>query len=304
MKQWLTLCLVLAAPSAAHAQAAADQPTPPAALPCGEVPAGMACIPGEWFLRGTDTKDKNARPAATVWTQTFYMDLNEVTIAEYKACKKQGKCPESGPAYPDFSRARQPINGVTWYAAVAFCKAQGKRLPTEAEWEHAARGNDGRTYPWGNEPANCKRAVILQPGLGRSCGVKMDGPHPEKGRVLEIGSRPPALYGLYDMAGNSFEWVQDWYSSSYAKCGADCLGINPKGPCGGSEKACPGHPEKIVRGGSWYWEAYRATTFHRREHFPSNHPFHHFGFRCAADVGATITPSLPLDQMPQPKPTK
>jgi formylglycine-generating enzyme len=285
---FLLVCLT-AAPAVAHADAAT--PPTPAVAACGTVPEGMACIPGGPFLRGTDDKDKNARPSATVWVQTFYMDLNEVTVAEYKACVADKKCPKSGPRYGDFDRPRQPINGISWFEAQAFCHATGKRLATEAEWEKAARGTDGRTYPWGNEKATCERAVILEPRLGRSCGVKMRGAHPEKGRVLEIGIKPPTLHGLYDMAGNSFEWVADWYSPSYASCGADCLGVNPKGPCGGSAEPCPGHKYKVVRGGSWYWEAYRATTFHRREHVPSNRgPYHHFGFRCAADLGATVTP--------------
>lgn len=253
----------------------------PAVLPCEPPPEGMACVAGGPFVRGSDDGPADARPASRVFVQTFYMDRYEVTNAEYQACVKRGQCPPAGPRYVDYDRPRQPITGVSWYDAVAYCRANGKHLPTEAEWEKAARGPDGHLYPWGDEPVTCARAVIMD-ASGRSCGVKKQrGAHPEKGRTLEVGSRPPGVYGLFDMVGNSWEWVYDWYSPSWADCGPDCAGPDPKGPCGG-RSPCPGHKQKVVRGGSWYWPASHATGVFRRPHFPSNEPFHHFGFRCAA----------------------
>jgi formylglycine-generating enzyme required for sulfatase activity len=211
------------------------------------------------------------------------MDVNEVTNEAYDACEAAGKCDKAGPAYLDFSRPKQPINGIKWYDARKFCEAQGKHLPTEAEWEKAARGTDGRLYPWGDERATCEHAVI-KTKAGRSCGVKKEkGKKPETGRVWEVGQKPPNQFGLYDMSGNSYEWVADWYSRNYEVCGDACLGVDPKGPCDGAEE-CPHHKKKIVRGGSWYWEADYATTVYRRAHFPHNDPYHHFGFRCAASV--------------------
>jgi formylglycine-generating enzyme len=252
----------------------------PALIPCEAPPSGMACVPGGDFLRGTSRGQKAARPQETVWLQTTYMDLNEVTNAEYDACEAAGKCNAAGPIYADFSRPQQPINGLSWFDAVKYCEAMGKHLPTEAEWEKAARGVDGRRYPWGNEKATCKRAVIKDK-RGRSCGVKKRGKGPDKGRVFVVGKKPPAIHGLYDMAGNSYEWVYDWMSPSYAECGAACQGEDPKGPCGGASP-CKGHRQRVVRGGSWYWGADRATTFWRRAYRPNNTPPHHFGFRCAA----------------------
>ena len=263
----------------------------PASIPCATAPGQMACVPGGPFLRGSDTGAPDARPQGTVWVQTFYMDVDEVTNASYRRCVRRGKCPKAGPKYRDFDRPKQPINGVSWFDAQRFCEQQGKRLPTEAEWEKAARGVDGRTFPWGNEPATCERAV-MKDERGRSCGVRKRGQFPEKGRVWEVGRKPAGVHGLRDMAGNSYEWVADWYSESYASCGEACAGVDPKGPCGGAAR-CKGHRRKVVRGGSWYWPGEHARTFHRRAHVPKNRPFHHFGFRCA--VGAAdalrLTPS-------------
>ncbi len=250
---------------------------------CGTAPIGMACIPGGDFIRGSDDGPENARPKATVTVSTFFMDLYEVTYGEYKACEKTRKCAVVNPLYQDFNRPKQAMTGVSWFDAVQYCKAQGKHLPTEAEWEKAARGTDGALFSWGNAPATCQNAVLMDE-KGRSCGIRKRGQQPEKGRVLEVGLRAPGVYGLYDMAGNSWEWVADWYSKSYAACGKACEGTDPRGPCGGADR-CSGFHDKLVRGGSWYWPAEYATAFYRRPHVPSNKPFHHFGFRCAASVG-------------------
>lgn len=242
----------------------------------------MACVPGGWFVRGTDDGPPNARPRARVWLQTFYIDRFEVTYAAYKACEAAGRCPRSGPRYTDFDHPNMPIQGVRWFDAVAYCEAHGKVLPTEAQWEKAARGPDGQLYPWGDEPPTCERA-ILKDATGRACGLPKARSKPEVGRPWDVGSRPAGRYGLHDMIGNSWEWVADWYSRDYAQCGADCLGRDPRGPCGGAE-TCPGHALKLVRGGSWYWDETYATGVYRRAHAPSNEPFHHFGFRCAREL--------------------
>ena len=147
---------------------------------------------------------------------------------------------------------------------------------------NAAAPHDFDIYPWGNETPTCKNAVIMD-DKGRSCGVTKRGKNPEKGRVLEVCSRGESRYGLCDMMGNAEEWVADWYTDSYEACGADCAGIDPKGPCGGDDgEKCGKLRYKVVRGGSWYWPVEHATGIHRRSHVPSNNPGHHFGFRCAA----------------------
>jgi formylglycine-generating enzyme required for sulfatase activity len=276
-----------AGPGAADGEGAPDaypaSVQPPEVEPCEHARPEMVCIPGGWFVRGTDGEPKNARPEQKVWVQTFYIDRYEVTVRRFEACVEAGNCDPAETNYSDFSRSLQPKNGVSWFDARAYCRAQGERLPTEAEWEKAARGTDGRTYPWGEEPATCERAVIKN-AEGRSCGVeKSTGKH-EVGRTFAVGSRPPNQYGLYDMAGNSWEWVLDWASESYADCGEACRGVDPRGPCDG-ESPCAGHHRRVVRGGSWYWPGPQARTFYRRFHFPDNDPYHHFGFRCASSDG-------------------
>lgn len=283
------LALVLAAPAARAS---------PEVVSCGHAPPDMACVYGGRFLRGSNephacpqgenngipAQKPNHLPAGEVWVQTFYMDKTEVTFEAYQACVRAGKCKPAKPAYgADYSRPNQPMVGMAWFLARDYCKAMGKRLPSEAQWEHAARGPQNETFPWGNEPSTCERAVLMD-AKGRSCGTPKQGSNPDKGRTLEVGSRAPGHYGLFDMAGNAEEYVNDWYVPSYEKCGAACAGDEPLGPCGGKDD-CPGFTRKVVRGGSWYWPAGCTTGYHRRHHVPQNSPqYHHFGFRCAATI--------------------
>jgi formylglycine-generating enzyme required for sulfatase activity len=258
-----------------------------------DVPADMVCIPGGAFLRGVDVerarklgwKHLRATPQSTVSVSTFLLDKTEVTVEAWRACVATGACRKgAGPLYEDFDAPKQPIAGIKWFDARAFCVAQGKRLPTEAEWEKAARGTDGRMYPWGDDEATCARAVFMN-AKGRSCGVKQRSvKNADVGRPEPVGSRPADPAGTYDLAGNSWEWVNDWFSPSWKACGDACQGHDPQGPCAGKD-TCPGHTERVVRGGSWYWPADEMATWFRRPHMPANSPvFHHFGFRCARSL--------------------
>lgn len=268
-----------------------DREPPPAgfqAAPCGGKTNGMQCIPGSWFTRGHDKAwKKDARPAMRVWQSTFFMDTYEVTSGEYRACMRARGCKRAKPLYGDFSRSKQPMVAMSWYDAVDFCRWKGKHLPTETEWEKAARGPDGETHPWGNQPADCKRAVIMNKRGKRSCGTAKIGTHTEVGRTYVVGTRPVERYGLYDMGGNAWEWVADWYSRSWTKCGAACQKPDSKGPCDGAA-TCRGHRRKLVKGGSWYWPAKYATSYYRRAALPANKPISHFGFRCAASLAEAV----------------
>jgi formylglycine-generating enzyme required for sulfatase activity len=267
------LSLILVFSGIAHAE-------PPKV--CEQAPADMKCIPEGDFIRGSEDQAADQRPQSTIWVGTFFMDEKEVTNKQWKECVAAGKCrKKAGPSYKGFSRAAQPIVGVSWFDARDYCAWVGRRLPTEAEWEKAARGPDGNIYSWGNERATCKLAIIEE-GKEKGCG---EG-EPPKWATADVGSRAAGAYGLYDMAGNSWEWVQDWYTRSYKDCGKDCEGPDPKGPCAGADD-CPGHRHRSVRGGSWWWPWKYARGSWRRAHLPGNKPFHHFGFRCAMSVPAT-----------------
>lgn len=259
---------------------------------CGPQIEGVTCIRGGWFERGVDINsdgchqmgdpadaELSATPAGRIWVDTFYIDQKEVTNADYAGCVQDGVCRDVSALYRDFDRDAQPHTGGSWFDAMAFCQWRGMTLPTEAQFELAARGKNGTRTPFGNDLVTCDNAVIENKD-GRSCGVTKRGSHPEKGRVFEVASRPAGHFGIYDLVGNAEEWVLDWWTPSWEACGDSCAGLNPRGPCDGA-RDCDGHRFRAVRGGSWYWGPECATGYHRRRYQPSNDPPHHFGFRCA-----------------------
>ena len=223
---------------------------------CPPAPTGMACIPGGTFLRGSNDGPANSRPQASIDVSTFFMDLYEVTYAEYKACEKAHKCAPANPLYQDFNRPKQAMTGMTWYDAVQFCQAHGKHLPTEAEWEKAARGVDGRKYPWGAAPPDNTRARF---GVGYNATVPV-GSFPR-------GASP---YGVLDMSGNVWQWVSSVYRDY------------PYRSDDGRESL--DSPEvRSTRGGSHDWPVEGITTTNRGQNVSraprSGH--HNIGFRCA-----------------------
>lgn len=222
----------------------------------------MVLIPGGEFLMGKD-EEGDCSPAHKVWVDSFYIDKYEVTNAQYyRFCKETDrKLPEfwgmaefhSGPDFPD-----HPVVGISWNDAKAYAEWAGKRLPTEAEWEYAARGGlPGMNYPNGDE-VDSTQANYPVKGIMRG--------------TVPVGSYPPNGYGLYDMAGNVWEWISDYYDGDYYE---NSPYKNPQGPEEGKFR--------VIRGGGWHSGPYCNRVYYRKA-LPSNWVDFAVGFRCAKDL--------------------
>lgn len=237
---------------------------------CERVPEDTVLVPEGTFLMGSDSGRDDEKPAHEVYVSEFFIDIYEVTVAQYKACVGAGACSEpeitaeifSSYNYGDPSRDEHPINGVTWIQAQEYCRWEGKRLPTEAEWEKAARGTDGREYPWGNEEPSCQYAVMDE-GTGAGCG---------EDRTWAIGRKPfgRSPYGVHDMAGNVYEWVSDRYEEDYYMSSPE---RDPKGPTQGSQR--------VSRGGAWSSTDNFLRGIHRNPSIFDGDYGADIGFRCA-----------------------
>lgn len=227
----------------------------------------MVLIPGGEFIMGVAPKEDQKfinDQAHNVFVDSFYLAKYEVTNAQYfKFCQATNhRLPEfwgmdlfrSSMNYPD-----HPVTGVNWSDAIAFTKWKGMRLPTEAEWEYAARGGlQGMSYPEGN---------ITDSTLANF--------YPTQGHPVKVGSYPPNGYGLYDMSGNVIEWVWDFYDKDYY---LESPYKNPLGPMYG-EQHC-------IRGGGWRSGA-GCTSVHFRQSLRTYWVDFNVGFRCARDVNSS-----------------
>ncbi|MFQ5716887.1 MAG: formylglycine-generating enzyme family protein [Nitrospinales bacterium] len=200
----------------------------------------------------------NAAPAHETLIDDFYIDKYEVTQADFERVMWTNP---SSSQNPD-----QPVERVTWYEAKEYCERVGKRLPTEAEWEKAARGKLNAIYSWGNEFED-KKANFCN----INCNEKWSDTrfNDQYGRLAPVGSYPPNGYGLYDMAGNVWEWVADWYDKDYYQ---KAPRSNPKGPDHGTLK--------VLRGGAWSSTPGTLRAAYRNRNNPSTRYINN-GFRCA-----------------------
>lgn len=207
-------------------------------------------------------------PPHRVELSAFWMDQTEVTNAMYSLCVGAGVCPPprmkesytvedyyENPAYANY-----PVVFIPWKQANAYCEWAGARLPSEAEWEKAARGPDGRLYPWGAARPECALANI-NPFNDSACVEDVSAV-----RSYPNGQSP---YQIFDMVGNAAEWVNDWYSPAYY---ADSPASDPQGPAEGMAK--------ILRGGSWYTDEDYANAAYRYKQDPRYY-YGFTGFRCA-----------------------
>ncbi len=199
-------------------------------------------------------------PAHEVFTSAYFIDKNETTNAQYR--KYIASTGARTPRFLDdekFNNPNQPIVGVNWKEAQGYCKWAGKRLPTEAEWEKAGRGQAPVLFPWGNVPPDGTR-------------VNFNGEH---GKTSKVGSFEPgkSAYGVYDLSGNVAEWVQDWHYPEYYLFSPK---KNPRGPVKGQYK--------VIRGGNWRNNGADVRLTYRNATTPKIRS-NSIGFRCVKDIG-------------------
>jgi eukaryotic-like serine/threonine-protein kinase len=276
-----------------------------AAAPEPTCPPGMTKIPAGRFFMGSDDRreEDDERPAHQVILSAYCMDTTEVTVEQYKACSDRGGCkraptendwegitPQLRKIYDPLCNIREPetrglhpINCIDWELADAYCKATSRRLPTEAEWEYATRGSDGRKYPWGDD-------APMGGGHLNACGkecVAWGKKHPDPDYPLvamypaddgfpttaPVGSFPNGAspFGLQDVVGNVWEWVSDWH----ARYTGDAV-TNPTGPESGTER--------VLRGGAW--NGSKVAWVRPTYRFKSDPKLrsHGIGLRCAMSL--------------------
>jgi sulfatase modifying factor 1 len=226
----------------------------------------MVFIPEGRFLMGCEVGAEDERPAHMVGVSRFAIARFQTTNCLYKFFLEESNS-EPPPWWNDdrFNHPQQPVVGVSWFDAVAYCEwvaaRTGKpyRLPTEAEWERAARGGlEGKLYTWGDEPPHS------QPGYGE---LWRNGPE-------QVGRRQPNGFGVYDISENVHEWCSDWYEKHYYQTSP---GLNPRGPDAGLRRSS--------RGGSWRHQIKITRVAARSSIRPEFH-YSDYGFRCAMDCEA------------------
>jgi eukaryotic-like serine/threonine-protein kinase len=221
------------------------------------------------FIMGSDTSVYDQAPLHTVRLDAFYIDKYEVTNVLYSVCVYSGECapPKEKRSisrleyYGDEKYKNYPVIYVDWNMAKDYCEWRGSRLPTEAEWEKAARGTDGRIYPWGNDEPNSTLANYAS----------------NVPDTTEVGAYPNGAspYGVYDMAGNVWEWTADWYQADYyVTLGQNVT--NPLGPASGETH--------VLRGGSWFNKGSDLGVSFRVKYYRGATNSNFGGFRCAREA--------------------
>ena len=249
-------------------------------VPSGATLEGMVLIPAGKFQMGSNDGNFDEKPVHTVYVDAFYMDVYEVTNAQYKKfvdANPQWRKDQIPSRYHDgnylkhwtgnsYGRGDHPVVYVSWYAAMAYAQWAGKRLSTEAEWERGARGGlSGKKYPWGDSINSSKAAYDV-------------------GGTTDVGTYPPNNYGLYDMAGNVWEWCLDEYQKDYYK-------ISPQRNPIARVKSITDiisnftdiKKDRVLRGGSWDSNPRSLRVADRRGNSPTFTNLY-FGFRCARTV--------------------
>lgn len=268
-------------PAASTLDASSDAPA------IAPAPPDMLLVPGGPFTMGADSGgEEDEHPAHTVTVAAFYLDKTEVTNAAWDECVAAKACRPKSDAvrtkHPDFNGPQQPVSGISWDDAVAYCAFRGKRLPREAEFEKAARDTDDRRYAWGNEEPTHDRSVFAS------------------GRTEDVATHPAGRgpYGHDDLAGNVWEWMQDEYdpyayrrpTAGEGRPGAcpDILAAQDELRRLGKQgftgtNPIPDECEHSIRGGAYNYDAHglRVTN---RVHHPGRYRIPMLGLRCAKDA--------------------
>ncbi|MBN1428989.1 MAG: SUMF1/EgtB/PvdO family nonheme iron enzyme [Anaerolineae bacterium] len=245
----------------------------------------MLLVPAGEFIMGSEQGFPDEVPVHNVYVDAFYIDINEVTNKQYQECVEAGVCQpprrvdccsEKGiGVWPSYYGNRKfddyPVIFINWHDALDYCDWRGSRLLTEAEWEKASRGPDGRTYPWGNEEPTPQHLNFtwLAEEFDKFGGRPLYTTSP-------VGSYPMGAspYGVLDLAGNVYEWVYDVYAPDYYE---NSPYRNPTGPEGGSFR--------VTRGGSFFNQAYRNRSSNRNNaYIPANSVHFDGGARCGKDT--------------------
>jgi len=236
--------------------------------------AEMVLVDEGVFIMGNDSGGGDKSPAHIASLSNFYIDKFEVTNQNYQACVEDLGCelPKNTIYYVLPSYGNHPAVYVTWEMADAYCEWRDARLPSEAEWEKAARGTNSSVYPWG---------ILFKRSAANYCDTGCEYSYADSSwsdgyaRTAPVGTYEDGIspYGAYDMAGNVAEWVADWYAADYYK---NSIRVDPQGPESGLYR--------VLRGGSWFNKSTDLKVF-MRNHLRPNVGYNYTGFRCALSPG-------------------
>jgi formylglycine-generating enzyme required for sulfatase activity len=228
-----------------------DETGMPRRIRCTVDDSEMALVPGGGFIQGIDGQAREAAPAHAAFVDTFYMDIYEITVGQYQRFREANADKRPQPCLNESDPPDMPALGVSWQDALFYARWAGKELPTEAEWEKAARGDESFLYPWGNS-----RAIW--------------GGRRVPGQIDPVGAfrNDRSVYGIYDLAGNAREWTADWFAEDAyvrAKTADGSPVRNPEGP---TRPSVPN--QRVVKGaGDQGWHAWARGGLSMRETIPS-----------------------------------